>query len=42
MWVCNVAAVLRNLGSDWVKGYEPRGNYQAALKTAVADALPGW
>jgi hypothetical protein len=22
-----VSAVLRDLGWDWVKGYEPRGNY---------------
>lgn len=39
---CNISAVLRDLGSDWVKGYEPRGNYQAALREAVEAAAPGW
>lgn len=39
---CNISAVLRDLGADWVKGYEPRGNYQAALRNAVEAALPDW
>lgn len=39
---CNISAVLRDIGSDWVKGYEPRGNYQAALGEAVKRAAPGW
>jgi hypothetical protein len=39
---CNISAVLRDLGWDWVKGYEPRGNYQAALREAVQVAAPGW
>lgn len=39
---CNISAVLRDLGSDWVKGYEPRGNYQAALRAAVKIAVRSW
>lgn len=39
---CNISAVLRDLGSDWVRGYEPRGNYQAALREGVEAAGVGW
>lgn len=35
----NVSAVLRDLHVYWVKGYKPRGNYQAALRDAVIDRL---
>jgi hypothetical protein len=35
----NISAVLRDIGLPYVQGYQPRGNYQAALRTAVEQTL---
>jgi hypothetical protein len=39
---CNISAVLRDAGGEWVKGYEPRGHYQGALRAVVEASLPDW
>ncbi|MGD8214806.1 hypothetical protein [Aestuariimicrobium sp. Y1814] len=36
---CNLSAALDDLGYPWVKGYKPRGNYQASLSTAAERRL---
>lgn len=36
---CNISAVLLRMGLPYIDGYKPRGNYQAALKVAVAAYL---
>lgn len=36
---CNISAVLIELGVPPIRGYQPRGNYQALLAQAVADRL---
>jgi len=36
---CNVSAVLVELGYPFIVGYQPRGNYQAALKTTIEAFL---
>ncbi|GAB4239382.1 MAG: DUF3883 domain-containing protein [Methyloligellaceae bacterium] len=41
----NISAVLQCLGEDWIPGYKPAFNFQAALVDAVARWLrrhPGW
>ena len=41
----NVSAVLKGLGEDWIPGYRPAFNFQAALADAVARWLalnPAW
>ena len=41
----NVSAVLKGLGEDWIEGYRPAFNFQAALVDAVARWLalnPAW
>lgn len=41
----NISAALRDLGEDWIHGYRPASNYQAALIDAVArwlDGHPDW
>ncbi len=41
----NVSAVLKGLGEDWIEGYKPLFNFQAALADAVARWLafnPAW
>ena len=36
---CNISAVLVKLGYPFIVGYQPRGNYQAALKEAIEAFL---
>jgi hypothetical protein len=36
---CNISAVLVELGYPFIAGYQPRGNYQAALKKAIEAFL---
>ncbi len=41
----NVSAVLKSFGEDWIRGYRPAFNFQAALADAVARWLaanPAW
>ena len=35
----NISAVLRDIGLPYVLGYQPRGNYQAALRAVVEQTL---
>jgi hypothetical protein len=35
----NISAVLHRVGRPYIDGYKPRGNYQAALKTAIEKYL---
>lgn len=35
----NISAVLRDIGFPYVQGYQPRGNYQSALRTEVEQFL---
>lgn len=35
----NISAVLRDIGLPYVLGYQPRGNYQGALRAAVEQIL---
>lgn len=35
----NISAVLYRMGRPYIDGYKPRGNYQAALKTAIEEYL---
>ena len=36
---CNISAVMVNLGVPYIRGYQPRGNYQALLETVVEEQL---
>lgn len=36
---CNISAVLIELGVPYIRGYQPRGNYQALLAQVVAGRL---
>ncbi len=36
---CNISAVMVNLGIPYIRGYQPRGNYQALLETVVEEQL---
>ncbi|XAH23613.1 DUF3883 domain-containing protein [Xylophilus sp. GW821-FHT01B05] len=36
---CNISAVLLDLGYPYIRGYQPRFNYQALLATVVAEQL---
>ena len=36
----NISAVLRDIGLPYVLGYQPRGNYQSALRAEVERFLP--
>ncbi|EKD97977.1 MAG: hypothetical protein ACD_23C00645G0004 [uncultured bacterium] len=36
---CNISAVLIHLGRPYIRGYQPRSNYQALLAKVVADQL---
>lgn len=36
---CNISAVLIRLGIPYIRGYQPRSNYQAVLGEVVADHL---
>ena len=35
----NISAVMVNLGFPYIRGYQPRGNYQALLETVVEEQL---
>ncbi len=35
----NISAVMVNLGVPYIRGYQPRGNYQALLETVVEEQL---
>ena len=36
---CNISAVMIELGFPYIRGYQPRGNYQGLLYEVVSDQL---